>query len=247
MFYAQLNKKLSVLFLFVLSNLLFLTAYAYDTPKNCHVAVNASLPQYVIGYGSLISEESKKRTASQAGDNIPIKLTGYERGWFLNGLPTGFSATFLGVKIKKNAKIDAAMFSLTDSNEIKEFDKREFGYCRVLVKEEDIQVLAQQKLLKGQYWIYVPKAVQIAKASKTYPITQSYVDLFISGCLNLEKKHKLPGFARGCVRTTSNWSKHWVNDRVFPRRPWVYEPNAAAIDKVLDDEVPAYFNAIKIE
>lgn len=239
--------KCRVPFLFMLSNFLCLTTYAGEQPKNCHPSIDHSLSQYLIGYGSLISEKSKRYTDPQAGYNIPVKLTGYERGWFLKGLPTGFSATFLGVRIKKNVKMYAAAFGLTDPNKIKAFDERESGYCRFLVKEEAIQILTQDKLPKGQYWIFVPQAEQVAEASEKYPITQNYVDLFVSGCIYLEKKYKLQGFAIGCVKTTTNWSKHWVNDRIFPRRPWTYEQNAVVIDKILHDEVPAYFNGIKIE
>lgn len=65
--------------------------------------------------------------------------------------------------------------------------------------------------------------------------------------LSLERKHRLDGFARECVRTTQEWSQHWVNDRIFPRRPFEHQPYAGAIDALRNEEVPEYFRAIQIE
>ena len=240
MFNAHLIKNLKISALFMLSNIFNFNAYAV----NCHALID-NRPQYIIGYGSLMSETSKRKTEPNAGDNIPVKVTGYERGWFLKGSHAGFMATYLGIKIKKNASMNAAVFNLTDPREIRGFDEREIGYCRFLVKHEAIHSLTKDKLPNGQYWIYIPKPDQVAEASEKYPIMQSYVDLLISGCLNLEKKYKLNGFAHECVTTTTHWSKHWVNDRIHPRRAWSYEPNALVIDKILQEEVPDFFNCTK--
>lgn len=223
------------------------TAFALKYPLDCHPQIDAALPQYIIGYGSLINEESKRRTAPLVGDNLPIYLTGYERGWFLQGTNVGFSTTFLGVKKNAKAKMNAVIFYLPDHHEINALDTREMNYCRVLVNEDAIQLLTSQPLPKAQYWMYMPPAHKLAIADEKHPITQGYVDLFLSGCLRLEKKYKLDGFAHDCITTTSNWSTHWVNDRIFPRRPWVYVPDAIAIDNMLLDTIPACFNSIKIE
>lgn len=50
------------------------------------------------------------------------------------------------------------------------------------------------------------------------------------------------------MRTCSNWSKYWVNDRIYPKRAFIYIPNASQIDglieKVLGEEM---FSSIQIE
>ncbi|MFY7697345.1 MAG: hypothetical protein ACOVQX_00725 [Legionella sp.] len=215
--------------------------------SSCHPEPNNALPQYIIGYGSLISEASKRSTYSNVGDNIPVIVNHYQRGWYLKGPSVRFNTTFLGVKPDKNAKINAVVFSLPKAERLNFFDRRESGYCRILVKPSLIHSLTNQVLPKAQFWIYVPSLKQIAIASAHNPIVQSYVDIFLSGCLELEKKYHINDFAKNCIRSTSNWSEYWINDRIYPRRPWVYQPNALAIDRLLSSEVAEYFKAIKIE
>jgi hypothetical protein len=49
------------------------------------------------------------------------------------------------------------------------------------------------------------------------------------------------------VVTQTNASKGlWVNDRLYFRRPFIYQPNAGLIDNVLDEYIPE-FKTIRIE
>jgi hypothetical protein len=80
--------------------------------------------------------------------------------------------------------------------------------------------------------------------SDVHPIVQSYVDVCLDGCLEIESMYpraKQANFAERFVRTTSNWGPPWINDRIYPWRPFVYVPRAWAIDalirKVLGQEV----------
>lgn len=100
---------------------------------------------------------------------------------------------------------------------------------------------------EGEFWIYVNRATNIAPPSTALPIVQSYVDVFLSGCLQIERNYSIDGFTRECVRSTGGWSKHWVNDRIYPRRPLAEQPNAKAIDTLLDTELPQYFRAMRIK
>jgi hypothetical protein len=49
------------------------------------------------------------------------------------------------------------------------------------------------------------------------------------------------------VLTTQGWSTHWVNDRIYPRRPFMYQPSAGEIDQRLNTLLPEIVDAIKIE
>ena len=80
-----------------------------------------------------------------------------------------------------------------------------------------------------------------------YPIVQSYVDMFIRGCIQVEEKYKINDFAKDCIQSTGQWSEHWINDRIFPRRPSLYEPYAAKIDALLKKTLSEKFKHIKTE
>lgn len=62
--------------------------------------------------------------------------------------------------------------------------------------------------------------------------------------MQLQKKFNLMGdkyktltghysFVNDTVANTYDWSEHWVNDRVFPLRPFVKVPDASSIDQAL--------------
>ena len=84
---------------------------------------------------------------------------------------------------------------------------------------------------------------KIKKPSKSHPIVQSYVDIFMNGCFQIQKKYRLIEFANQCVENTKEWSKFWVNDRVNPRRPF-HIPNFYKIDILLSKHFDHYFDHI---
>jgi gamma-glutamylcyclotransferase (GGCT)/AIG2-like uncharacterized protein YtfP len=223
------------------------TAAAAPT-ADCHPAPAADQPQYVVGYGSLMQGESRKRTSPQAGPAQPVQVRGFRRAWIARGDPVGFSTTFLGVAPDTQAIMTAVIYRI-DTGELAATDRREAQYCRVRVPAADIRPLAQEPadLAAGQAWIYVNRPEASAAPSDRYPIVQSYVDIFVSGCLEQEERFRLDGFAQRCVATTGGWSAHWVNDRLYPRRPFLFQPRSRQIDALLSRELPAYFPQIRIE
>jgi hypothetical protein len=213
----------------------------------CHPAIDASRPQFVVGYGSLMEDDSRRRTSPRAGAAHPIEVTGYERGWFERGSAIGFSTTYLGVRPSADATMNAVVYAL-QPEELAATDARESSYCRAAIPGASVKALAGPALsADAQLWIYVTDPHRIAAPDAGYPIVQSYVDVFLSGCLEQEERFALHGFARRCVATTTGWSGEWVNDRIFPRRPFIHQPRAGAIDRLLAATLPREFARIHLE
>jgi len=87
-------------------------------------------------------------------------------------------------------------------------------------------------------YIFVSNPASISKTKEptpTFPMVESYVDICINGCLELEALYRSVqgSFTQEFIRTTTGWNAYWVNDRIYPRRPFIYAPNASAIDKAL--------------
>ena len=216
--------------------------------SGCDGAPDAGRPQYIVGYGSLMQDESRKRTSPDAGSAHPVEVTGYRRGWITRGSSLGFSATYLGAVQDRASRLNAVIYRVAPQ-ELEATDKRERSYCRAIVALPDLRVLGTGLSLPAdaQAWIYVSRGPSVELPSAKYPIVQSYVDVFLSGCLEQEERFGVAGFAEQCIDTTSGWSEHWVNDRIYPRRPFVYEPRARQIDTLLSKELPRYFSRIRIE
>lgn len=191
---------------------------------SCHPIIPAGQPAYLIGYGSLISGSSRQRTVPSVKRTVPVWVDGWQRGFFKEGHYKPGS-TFLGVRRMQRAHFNALMFKVPHVA-WRQADRREGGYCRQRVARSDL-IAMQGVVPVGSYWMYVPKRIEMPDAA--HPIVQSYVDLFLGGCLSVSHH-----FAKQCVRTTRGWSKHWVNDRVYPRRPWVSSPQAMAVEQLLE-------------
>jgi hypothetical protein len=236
--------SLSVILFLLL--ILFKPAFANDESA-CHPSINSHSPQFIVAYGSLMETNSKKATDHRSGENKPVCVEHYQRGWFSKGLSDGFSTTYLGVIKSKHAHFNGTIFNLPYANSFKQYDAREKYYCRALVTPRDIHLLTGKKLPQGQFWIYELKPEFLALPSARYPIVESYVDIFLAGCLEIEEKYHLRNFTEACVNTTSDWSAHWVNDRIYPRRPSIYQPRALTIDTLLQQQIPQFFQQIKLE
>jgi hypothetical protein len=129
-------------------------------------------------------------------------------------------------------------------------DAREISYCRAAVPSTSIEMLDGSTLPSpSEVWIYVNKPETLSSPDADNPIVQSYVDIFITGCLELQPRVADPAidFVAECVRTTDGWSKHWVNDRLMPRRPYIHQPRAWEIDQHLKRLLPELVENIAIE
>jgi hypothetical protein len=215
---------------------------------DCHPRPDPDQAQYIVGYGSLMQDESRKRTSPQAGPAHPVEVSGYRRGWFARADSVGFSTTYLGALPEAKGHLNAVVYRV-DVGELMVTDQREASYCRTSVPFSGIRALEKEppQAWGGQAWIYTNDAQAIATPSARFPIVQSYVDIFVSGCLEQEQRFELIGFARQCLATTQDWSEHWVNDRLYPRRPFIYQPKSRQIDTLLSQQLPEYFSHIKIE
>ncbi|MBX3607647.1 MAG: gamma-glutamylcyclotransferase [Piscinibacter sp.] len=222
---------------------------AAAAPADCHPTPDVDQSQFIVGYGSLMQDESRRRTSPQAGPAQPVELRGFRRAWIARGSDIGFSTTYLGVWPDHDSHMNAVIYRV-DATDIAATDRRESGYCRRAVSWSALRTLAsgaERASAAAQAWIYVSGPETTAPPSARYPIAQSYVDVFLSGCLEQERRHALPGFAAECIDSTSAWSEHWVNDRPLPRRPFVFQPLAGQIDRLLATHVPRYFSRIRIE
>lgn len=217
-------------------------------PRECHAEPDAGRPQVIVGYGSLMEDASRLRTSPRAGPAHPVEVAGFRRGWFARGSPIGFSTTYLGVVEDRGSGLNAVAYTV-DRAELAATDAREASYCRASVPPGDLRPLERGFAFPpdAQAWIYVGTPASVAPPDARFPIVQSYVDVFLSGCFEQEERHALAGFAAECVSTTAGWSGHWVNDRIFPRRPFVHEPRARKIDELLAARLGDLFSRIRIE
>lgn len=209
---------------------------------NCRPSLFNKTQNYIIGYGSLMQANSRQRTNPKANVVYPIMINSFMRAWGIHG--DTYKTTFLTVLKHRGSSLNAVYYP-ADASEVKKTDMRERGYCRYKVKPKQIKALGSIKLPEGNFWIYAQKN-KLQPVNIKYPIVQSYVDIFLDGCMQVGRKYSIKNFAKMCIETTSGWPNAkrqglWINDRVHPRRPFEI-PNAVKIDKLLAKYFSDYYS-----
>ncbi|MEM6799217.1 MAG: hypothetical protein AAF589_06855 [Planctomycetota bacterium] len=205
-------------------------------------------PQYLLAYGSILQTQSRQRNIAHPGEPIPVRVRGLRRSWTARGAGVGFTCTFLGVDRDDDAVMNGALVTVADV-ELPELDRREAGYRRAAVNQESIDCLRdadRQNLADAAVMVY--ETVEPIAATPAFPVIQSYLDICLQGCLEIDT---LVGtgdtFTREFLATTHDWTEHWVNDRLFPRAPFRQVPEAGRIDRMLSERCPEQFARIRIE
>lgn len=170
----------------------------------CHPQIDVSKRQFLIGYGSLMDEQSKQNTLKVVRKNMPIILLYHKRGWFARGKMANQNCTFLGVKEDAYGFVNAVVFEV--GHEVQAFDLREKDYCRKLVKPQHIMPLVPMpNYNNAEIWVYQPSEKILKKPSPQYPINQEYLNIFLKGCFQIQKQFGFAWFYKTCLQTTSDW------------------------------------------
>jgi hypothetical protein len=202
---------------------------------------------FIIGYGSLISKKSLKRTLPQVTYTEPVYVKNYLRSWSaIIKEASVFTTTYLGVEKCVDSKINGVIFEVEESL-LSTLDRREFLYKREKVSLDEIEFFTDFLKInsKDNIWIYITKSPK--KPTSKFPIIQSYVDTCLEGCIEIEENFFIEEFAIDFINSTKQWSNYWVNDRIFPRAPHIHRPDSYLIDKLLIENIPEYFSNITIE
>lgn len=204
---------------------------------------------YIFGYGSLIEQASRTRTTAAAIYVLPAKVKGFARGWWARTGVVGFSTTFAGAIPKESAFMNGVVYAVSD-DELDRTDKRESGYTRTDITKS-VEILGGSFKPEGKVWVYLNKfndeqELKNSLPSAEFPIVQSYVDICLTGCLQIQQGFPEAGnFAAEFIQSTQEWSKYWENDRANPRRPFAI-PMAQDIDVLLQKHLPTYFPEIRL-
>lgn len=194
---------------------------------------------FIFGYGSLIEDESRQRTTPSARDAWPATVSGIRRGWWARGDKSGLTTTFLGAIADPGAECNGVIYKVS-AEELAATDRRESaGYQRCAIDIDKITMLdGRKEPLAGLVWAYInlltKDELKDNLATPQFPIVQSYVDICVHGCLEVESRYPTAvNFTQKFIATTDEWNRYWVNDRPYPRRPFIFQPAASQIDAAL--------------
>jgi hypothetical protein len=172
---------------------------------------------FIFGYGSLISEDSRKRTGNTS-DASPATVEGLSRGWFIQN--NDFFYASVAVIEKEDAVCNGVLFEVTEEM-LALFDKREYGYQRIAI--DSARVESEKPLLSAGAFVYTYVVHQVATPDFAHPIPLSYVDVIIQGCLEISEE-----FTSDFISNTDAWNGVWLNDI---QNPIYVRPLSGTVDR----------------
>ena len=207
------------------------------TIKCCQIGKMESY-SFIFGYGSLVNRQS--RASSSTPDTfmhdaipatvVPSDRLSLRRMWNFRSAKGGFTA--LGLRIMDTKEdgipINGVIYPVATAD-LPELKRREVGYDMHELSRLDVVMDGWQVLPNdARIYVFVPQPRFDALPDAEFPMLQSYIDICILGFLDYGKD-----YARRFIESTDGWSHHWLDDRLLPRRPWVYQPKWGVVDEML--------------
>lgn len=202
--------------------------------------------QFVFGYGSLINLESVCNTIedkTMCENTYAVRIVNMKRGWYFrvsSSTPITLPWTTLVCSDAHHFTTNGILLPITD-DELSQLDLREKGYRRMTIDTKRIECLCKNKQIPQNATVYyygLPSS-EFTLSNHDAPLLQSYIDTCLSGCIRIDSMLNTGNteypFTTEFLNTTQQWDKmrYWINDRVHPRRPHVFVPDADIIDQSL--------------
>lgn len=159
---------------------------------------------YIFGYGSLMNSASRQRTG-QTGKAIPVIAHGLVRYW---GKVNGSYQLSPLVVNQGEGQVNGVLIEV-DDKALADFDRREIGYHRLVIKPNQIETDGEFNSDKA-IWVYIKD--EPLPPCEDVPIMQTYVDTVLAGCLEVSEE-----FALHFVKHTVGWQHPLENDRHAPK------------------------------
>ena len=216
------------------SLLVALLTQGWALASDCFPAPDTKKPQYLVAFGSLLYEGARLNKAELAELELPVWVEGYKRAWLLRTKPDSLKLTLLGVTPSNGDKFNAVLISLP-AGKLTSIDRQAKLECRMKINKDSLITMSNKALPDdGDIWIYEAQKKYIARPAGEYPIMQSNVDVFMTGCIEQAERFKIKDFADLCVSTTQYWSAHWANDRRTPLDQKIVQTKNKQVDKLLE-------------
>jgi len=200
---------------------------------------------FLVGYGSLLSADSRLRFSNNPHLAISVSVKGYQRSWITRAHHE--QQTYVGALPNDAAEINAHCVPITLNPSLQ---KREQDYRFVELAHRQVEPNGCQNT---QLWAHVTQpnaklwiceSLKRDPATPDFPINLSYIDTCLSGCIQhyqgLSARYNIEqgiSEAKRFIETTSDWQSI-VNDRHVPRYPRaavLTKREESLIDELLKD------------
>jgi len=203
---------------------------------------------WVFGYGSMMGQNHQPSNTF-----LPVRVSGVTRAFDTPGYlevesGSGYlnllwqaASIHTGLHWNASGSTNGLLFNVT-SNELATLDAAELGAegnSRQNLSTSQITVLFSQGNVIGAndqiYTYMLADNLRVPGPNASLKIIQSYVDEIIHSCIDVDTLYNTStAFRDEFVANTFGWdTTNWVNDRLFPRNPSLFQPLVNQIDTAL--------------
>lgn len=170
----------------------------------------------VLGYGSLMSADSRQRFSSIHVPGLPATVSGFYRAWVTRS--ESEQQTYVGAIAESGAMLNAQLIPTTIDPALEDREKdyrfapvRPDALTLALPSDQDEQV--REWLVDKQLWIC--ETLDVSPATEDYPVSQTYIDTCLAGCFEHGGEEEALRF----IKTTRGWQHPRQQDRQAPCYP----------------------------
>lgn len=173
----------------------------------------------VAGYGSLLSEYSRRRYSNINSLGLSVLVQGWERNWITRSETE--KQTYAGAIPNQHATLSAQIIALEFNDD---FEKREQDYRFTKIDLDSIEIIpslacAHQELMLqlSKIPIYICETLAIAPSTDCFPVNISYIETCLAGSYELSGTNGVETF----FKHTQGWDTSYINDdrssHLYPR------------------------------
>lgn len=173
-------------------------------------------PHLVLGYGSLMNADSRQRFSNIEHQGVMVTVEGFYRAWVTRSWQE--QQTYVGALPETGATLNAQLIPTPLSPALAEREK-DYTFTQVSADAistdftRDAHDYLLQRLSDKQLWIC--QTLDVHPAEPDFPVSQTYIDTCLAGCLSHGGKPQAEAF----VRLTRQWPAHVKQDRLQPFYP----------------------------
>jgi len=161
----------------------------------------------LLGYGSLMNADSRKRHSAIVHEGIPVTVKGYARGWVTRAYHE--QQTYVGAWPDNLARMNAQLVPVTFNPSLQKRE-RDYRFEPVCLSQLEFAVKAASDeflswLESKKLWVC--HSLEIKPSDGDFPVNASYVATCLQGCEEVQGQAGIETF----VTQTQHWPD-WIND-----------------------------------
>jgi hypothetical protein len=178
-------------------------------------SANKDTPHILVGYGSLMSKQSRDTHSNIRSLPLPVIVNGWERAWVTKS--NDEKQTYVGAYRNNASSFNGHAF-YTNIDEKLLQREQDYRFSKLKLDQLDFDSGINTSMLEvlSNCTVYVCETLERTTPSREFPVNASYIDTCLKGCLDVGGIEEVKRF----IKTTKHCPDVFkLDDRLKPKYP----------------------------